>query len=309
MLSAMDQFRTLWDDDMKGGLPLIFNIMNNQYAMGSQTRGETMGYDFVARIGAGVNPEQMHAERIDGYHPLAVIDAMSRKLKILAEQRGPVLLDVVTYRHSGHSPSDADSYRTNEEKELWQQADSIANFRLQLLSAGLLDEVDFEAADEAVIRTVTDAVRLAIDPVVSPRMDLNKQPDAIEKIMRSNQRIVRMEDRPVDMLEPREENPRVQQIARKSRFAYDEKGDPISKNRVFQLRDALFEAILDKFYEDPTLVAYGEENRDWGGAFAVYRGLTEAVPYHRLFNSPISEGAIVGSAVGYAMCGGRALVS
>ena len=30
-----------------------------------------------------------------------------------------------------------------------------------------------------------------------------------------------------------------------------------------------------------------EENRDWGGAFAVYRGLTEALPYHRMFNSPI----------------------
>ena len=305
MLSAMDQFRTLWDDDMKGGLPLIFNIMNNQYAMGGQTRGETMGYDFVARIGAGVNPEQMHAERIDGYNPLAVIDAMSRKLKILAEKRGPVLLDVVTYRHAGHSPSDADSYRTNEEKELWQQADSIANFRLQLLSAGLLDEVDFEAADEAVIRTVTDAVRLAIDPVVSPRMDLNKQPDAIEKIMLSNQRIVRMEDRPVDMLQPREENPRVQQIARKSRFAYDEKGDPISKNRVFQLRDALFEAILDKFYEDPTLVAYGEENRDWGGAFAVYRGLTEAVPIIGFQLADIG-GRHVGSAVITPACGGRA---
>jgi 2-oxoisovalerate dehydrogenase E1 component len=40
----------------------------------------------------------------------------------------------------------------------------------------------------------------------------------------------------------------------------------------------------------------------------VYRGLTEALPYHRLFNSPISEGAIIGSAVGYALEGGRALV-
>jgi 2-oxoisovalerate dehydrogenase E1 component len=56
------------------------------------------------------------------------------------------------------------------------------------------------------------------------------------------------------------------------------------------------------------MVAYGEENRDWGGAFAVYRGLTEALPYHRLFNSPISEGAIVGSGVGYALSGGRAVV-
>jgi 2-oxoisovalerate dehydrogenase E1 component len=53
------------------------------------------------------------------------------------------------------------------------------------------------------------------------------------------------------------------------------------------------------------MVAFGEENRDWGGAFGVYRGLTEALPYPRLFNSPISEGAIVGAGVGYALCGGR----
>ncbi len=65
---------------------------------------------------------------------------------------------------------------------------------------------------------------------------------------------------------------------------------------------------MHRFERDPTLVAYGEENRDWGGAFACYRGLTESLPYHRLFNSPISEAAIVGSAVGYALEGGRALV-
>ena len=63
--------------------------------------------------------------------------------------------------------------------------------------------------------------------------------------------------------------------------------------------------MLHRFAIDPTMVAFGEENRDWGGAFAVYRGLTEALPYHRLFNSPISEAAIVGAAVGYALEGGR----
>jgi len=56
------------------------------------------------------------------------------------------------------------------------------------------------------------------------------------------------------------------------------------------------------------MVAYGEENRDWGGAFGVYQGLTEVLPYHRLFNTSISEGAIVGSGVGYALSGGRAVV-
>ncbi|MFH1880696.1 MAG: transketolase C-terminal domain-containing protein, partial [Bacillota bacterium] len=59
--------------------------------------------------------------------------------------------------------------------------------------------------------------------------------------------------------------------------------------------------------QDPTLIAFGEDNRDWGGAFGVYGGLTESLPYHRFFNSPISEGTIVSSAVGYALMGGRAI--
>ncbi len=92
-----------------------------------------------------------------------------------------------------------------------------------------------------------------------------------------------------------DDNPRVQQLKKKERFGLDASGKPVSKTKVFQLRDGIFEAVLDRFYKDPSLVAYGEENRDWGGAFAVYRGLTEALPYHRLFNSPISEGAIVGT--------------
>ncbi len=102
--------------------------------------------------------------------------------------------------------------------------------------------------------------------------------------------------------------PASQQLAKRSRSGLDEAGTPIPKQRAVGIRDALFEAIIDRFYTDPTLIAYGEENRDWGGAFAVYRGLTEALPYHRLFNSPIREGAIVGTAVGYALEGGRVLV-
>lgn len=307
-LASMDQFRTLWEGDMKGGLPIMINIMNNQYAMGGQTRGETMGYDFAARIGAGVNAEQMHAERIDGYNPLAVIEAMGRKLDILRDRRGPVLLDTVTYRYSGHSPSDADSYRSAEEKQAWEKVDSINAFRKEVVDAKIASEAAFNEIDEYVVKTITNAVKLAIDPQLSPRMDLVKHPDAIEKLIYSNLNVPKMSEAKPDMLMKREDNPRVQQIAKKERFAFGADGKPVSKNKVFQLRDGLFEAILDKFYEDPTLVAYGEENRDWGGAFAVYRGLTEAVPYHRLFNSPISEAAIIGSAVGYAMCGGRALV-
>jgi 2-oxoisovalerate dehydrogenase E1 component len=116
-----------------------------------------------------------------------------------------------------------------------------------------------------------------------------------------------MEDRPVEVNHPMEENARVKQLKTKERFAFDENGKPFSKIKQYGLRDGIFEAVVDRFYKDPTLIAYGEENRDWGGAFAVYRGLTEALPYHRLFNSPIAEASIVGTAIGYAMCGGRVI--
>ena len=86
--SAMDQYRKLWDASLGGGLPIIFNCMNNFYGMGGQPLGETMGVQSIARLGAGVNPEQMHAERVNGYDPLPVIDAFRRKRQVLQEGRG-----------------------------------------------------------------------------------------------------------------------------------------------------------------------------------------------------------------------------
>jgi len=138
-------------------------------------------------------------------------------------------------------------------------------------------------------------------------MDLISNPGLIGEMMYSNQSADQMEEGTPEVNHPMEENPRVKQIARKERYAFDKTGKPHSAMKQYQFRDGLFEAIADRFYKDPTLVAYGEENRDWGGAFAVYRGLTEALPYNRLFNSPISEGAIVGTAIGYGMCGGRVI--
>ena len=301
--ACMDQIKKLWDESLGGGLPLIFNVFNNQYGMGGQTNGETMGYEVAARLGVGFAANQMHAERVDGFNPLAVIDAMRRKKEIALKGEGPVLLDVLTYRFAGHSPSDSSSYRTKEEIQAWQEYDPLKTFRAQLILAGVATEAECDAVLESVAAVAEKNLRLAIDDTVSPHIN----PVDIEDLMYSDEKVDAFDDRPAEVLAPIEECPRVQAIAKKERYGYDKDGKLVSKNKVYQLRDGLFEAIIDRFYKDPTLVAYGEDNRDWGGAFAVYRGLTEVIPYHRFFNAPISESAIVGSAVGYAMCGGRAL--
>jgi len=310
--ASMDQITKLWGMEGKysaDGMPILFNVFNNHYGMGGQTRGETMGYDMVARLGAGFNPQQMHAERVNGYDPLAVIDAVTRKKKLLLEGKGPALLDVVTYRVSGHSPSDSSTYRTVEEIEAWKEADPIVAFKNKLIKGKIATENEFAVMHEEITKRMTEVMKLAINDEISPRMDLKKDPDAIASIMFSNEKVASMDPgREADVLMPKEECPRVKEIAGKVRTATDKDGKPVSKMKMYNLTDGLFEPIIDKFYEDPTLIAYGEDNRDWGGAFGVYKKMTEAIPYHRFFNSPISESAIVGSAVGYAMCGGRAIV-
>ena len=308
--ASMDQLRQLWEK--KGGLPILFNFFNNGYGMGGQTRGETMAYDFLARLGAGISPTQLHAERVDGFNPLAVIDAMKRKKKILVDGDGPVLLDVVTYRYGGHSPSDAMSYRTIEEVENWKQYDPMITYRKALVDAKIESDGKFDDIVAGIKERMLKLCKLASDPVESPYLDFRKDPYYVENLMFSNGSVESMGDRPVevgrDVKMPMEENPRVKQIAGKSRYAFDEKGQQVSNMKRYNIRDGLFEAIIDKYYKDPTLTAYGEDVRDWGGAFAVYKGLTEALPYHRLFNSPISEAAIVSSAVGYGLCGGRVII-
>ncbi len=288
-------------------MPILYHFNNNGYGMGGQTRGETMGYDMLARVGAGINPEQMHAERIDGYNPLAVIDAYRRKLDILRKGDGPVLLDCITYRQVGHSTSDANAYREKAEIDAWTAADPMITFRAALVDAKVSEDSVFEEILANTRELVTGMVRAAADTEISPYISLQKTPRLIEELMFSNEKVKSFGDAEPSVLAPKAECSRVKQIAGKERFAYKD-GKPVSKIKAYNYRDALFEPIIDKYYEDSTLISYGEDVRDWGGAFAVYRGLNEVIPYSRLFNAPISEAGIVGSAVGYALCGGRVIV-
>ena len=302
MIAAMDQYRTLWPEDIGGAPPMLFNFMNNFYGMGGQPQGETMGFGQLARVAMGVNPEAMHAERIDGYNPLAVADAIRRKKEILLAGEGPVLLDTITYRFSGHSPSDAMAYRTKEELAAWQEQDSLVAYARYLEENGFATASELEAIHAEMKERILKTYQTAIDLDISPRLDLNGP--ALEEMMFSNDVVDSFEEGEPEVLLPMEKT-RLRMTTKKSRFGLDEKGNKLSNMKAVTYAEALFEAMLYRFYQDPTMVAWGEENRDWGGAFGVYRGLTEALPYHRLFNTSISEGAIVGAAVGYALSGGR----
>ncbi len=305
--SAMDQYKTLWESH-NDGMPILYNIFNNSYGMGDQTRGETMGQGAMARIASGVSPTQFYAETVDGFNPLAVIDAMERKLELLRAGKGPVMLETLTYRFSGHSVSDQNAYRTKEEMDAWKLVDPLTTYPAALVEAGVMTEDEVNAILAETKERMTLICKAAADPEISPYCDFDKDPAVVERLMFSNQKVEAFTDRKPEFTVPKEEAEGYKKIKSKIRAPFDENGKPVSKMKMYNLRDGISEVIWDRFYEDPTLVAYGEDCRDWGGAFAVYRGMMDALPHSRLFNSPLAEGAIVGTAVGYALSGGRALV-
>lgn len=305
--ASMAQYRTLWDDVRKGGLPVLFFFNNNFYAMGGQTIGETMGWDRLSRIGAAVNADAMHAETVDGSNALAVADAVARKRALLLEGRGPALLDVECYRLGGHSTTDANVYRTRDEMALWAARDPILRLANSLTEAGALTEAEVEEMREGVAQQIETVVRAIVTTDAAPAVDVESDPTLIGKLMFSDEEI-ELPDTPAPLLKQPEESANLRKLTRKARYGLDDNGAPLSPLRAITLRDALTEAILHHMTQDERLIAYGEECREWGGAFGVYRGLSDILPYHRLFNSPISEAAIISTAVGYALEGGRALV-
>ncbi len=305
--ASMDQYQTLWESH-KDGMPILYNIFNNSYGMGDQTRGETMGQGVMARIGSGVSPTQMHAVTVDGYNPLAVIDAMERNLELLHSGKGPVMMETITYRFSGHSVSDQNAYRTKEEMDAWKEVDPLTTYPAKLIEAGVMTQAEVDAILAETKDRMTMICKAAADTEISPYCDFKKDPAVVERLMFSNQKVDKFDDREPEFTVPKEEAEGYKKIKSKIRSPFDKDGKPVSKMKMYNLRDGLSEVIWDRFYEDPTLIAYGEDCRDWGGAFAVYRGMMDALPHSRLFNSNLAEAAIVGTAVGYALSGGRALV-
>ena len=305
--AAMAQLKSLMDPEHRGGLPVVFFIVNNFYGMGGQTIGETMAYDRLARIGAAINPENMHAQTIDGNNPLAVIDAMITARQHIDSGDGPVLIDCQTYRLSGHSPSDASSYRTKDELDLWTASDPIRAYFDRLVEGGVVSTTRHDELKEWARLKIKAALEVAIDGSESPRLSLRHDATVMAKITFSNTTVSAEEAPPGETTVPLAELPQLASLAKKSRSGLVD-GKVVSGARAITFRDAILEAVAAHAARDNRLALWGEENRDWGGSFGVYRGLTELLPRHRLFNAPISEAAIIGTGVGYALSGGRSLV-
>lgn len=270
----------------KFGVPIIYAVENNQYGMSGQFNGEISGIDYVARRGAAYNLNNMYAEIINGMDVLAVKDAASRAVERARTGKGPILLEFITYRFKGHSLSDPASYRTKDEVKLWQVNDPIELFFNKMNECvinfkPLITKEEFDVLKQKVWQRNADMSILAAkssDPDPE-RIIENMYSDSTSETVPEKFKHIRFIKSP-------------EQIKR------DEQG------RI-NFRFALREALIEEMKRDNRIILFGEDVAEYGGAFGVSSSLIDIFGRDRVFNTAISESAIVGAAIGMAMTGLR----
>jgi len=205
---------------------------------------------------------------VDGNDVWAVYTAAREAVARARRGEGPTLLECLTYRWRGHMEGEAAVYRDPAEVEAWKQKCPIQQLERQLLVEGVLtpDET-FQIVQQAQA-AVKEALAFALRSPDPPAEALTEDVYAPE---------------PVILYRPAPTRPATREIS-------------YSK--------ALFEALAEEMARDERVFLLGEDVST-GGYFAVTAGIAEEFGPHRVLDTPISEYAIVGAAVGAAMTGRR----
>ena len=133
-------------------LPIIFVIENNQYAMGTSVN-RASAEDQLYRRGESF---RIPGIQVDGMDVLAVRGAAEVALDWVRSGKGPVLLEMKTYRYRGHSMSDPAKYRSRDEVQaVREKSDPIEGCKAQLDAMGVKD--DELKAIEKEIRAIVNA--------------------------------------------------------------------------------------------------------------------------------------------------------
>lgn len=142
---------SIWD------LPVIYVCENNQYAM-SMSVEDAFPIEEISKRAVCYD---MPGETVDGNDLMAVYEAVGEAVERARTGGGPTLIENVTYRWRGHSKSDVNRYRTQEEIEAWKERGPIKRFRQQLLDEDVLTEEEADRIKEQAYAAVDEAVAFA----------------------------------------------------------------------------------------------------------------------------------------------------
>jgi 2-oxoisovalerate dehydrogenase E1 component len=225
-------------------------------------------HEHLAQRGQGLGIDSRVA---DGGDPFAVQAAVKSAADACRRGEGPVLIEFKTVRLSGHYNKDIQHYRPENDSEAAKHADPLVRYVESVQASGAISPEDLDAIDEEVATAMID---------IADRVRNLPEPSAVgvfDHLYAADHQI------PISS--------RTLQPAKELTY-------------LRAINAALREALEDR----PEALIYGEDVGFAGGIFGVTRGLQKDFGVDRIFDTPISESAILGSAVGAAMEGMRPIV-
>jgi len=246
-------------------LPAVFVIENNLYGEFTPL-GQHCRVERLADRAAAYG---MPGVQVDGNDVEAVRLAVGEAADRARSGDGPSLVECLTYRWHGHMEGETTSYRSSDEVAEWRQRDPVERWARHVVAEDIVTLDDLQGMRHDAVRAVEEMAERAI-AAADPSFD------AVE----------------TDVFSP--ESPDL--------YVLGSDVAPCS-GREISYSAGLREALVGEMERDQSVFLLGEDVSH-GGYFAVTAGLGDEFP-SRVLDTPISEYAIVGSAVGAAMCGQR----
>ncbi len=250
----------------RGKYPVIFLIQNNKYAISVPVQDQVAGESVYGMV---QGYEGLNRYRVDGCDFKAMYDVAADAVAKARRGEGPSVIEADTVRLLPHSSSDDHrKYREMKEIEDDIKKDPIPRFETFLTSQGLLKSADINKIKEEISQHINDAADAA---------EAEPLPDVTE-------------------LEKYVYSPRI--VVSKSGFV-----EPVHKGPNIVLVDAINHALAEEMEFNPKMLIYGEDVAgNKGGVFTATKGLTAKFG-ERVFNSPLAEASILGTAFGLAVRG------
>ena len=287
-------------------LPAVFALENNQTALSTPVQDQSAVRVFADKaVGYGIP-----GITIDGTDPDAIAAAFDWAVQRAREGRGPTLIELIAMRMCGHAhhddmlylgkdpplgweypPLTGEGYVSRERYEYWAARDPIPAYAARLVAAGIIDADAVDEMKREAEEMVESQAKLVIE-AEWPRAE-----EAGVGVLEGEPPRVRVDVLDPDLRKAREprETPPLDPVG-----PFERKGQTFLEGVMLGVGDAL--------RADSRVFVFGEDvGGKYGNAFLLLRPLLDEFG-ERIINSPISESAIMGVAIGTAIAGQRPIV-
>ena len=248
--------------------PVLFHIQDNEYAISTHKSEQTAGSVYSLVSGY----DNLSKFQVDGTNFFETYLAFCEAAERARRGKGPSVIVSNVVRLMPHSSSDDQrKYRKKADLDKDLTRDPIQLFKTHCIDEGIFISKDAEKIDQKVKKQVIDDITWA---------DIQDHPDS---------------------------NTALNYIYSEENTGKETSVEFISENIV--MVDAINHALHEEMKKNEKMVIYGQDIADpKGGVFTATKGLSDSFGKKRVFNSPLAESSIIGTAVGMAVTGYKPVV-